>query len=117
MEIVAGLQPELSADVRFDCRVQMRVGANRAGNFADGDRFAGALEPFEGAAEFVIHQRQFEPERDRLSMDAVGPADHRHQLVFLRLGGDDGAQLLDVLDEDIGSLDHLDGEGGIAHVG
>src|ERR1035441_7224357 len=49
-------------------------------------------------------------------MDAVAAANHRSELVLLGPNGNDLAQHLDILDEHVGGLHHLHGEGGIDHV-
>ena len=65
------------------------------------DSLRGLREPFFGAAEFVEHQRELQPESDRLRVNAVAPADHRRHFETPRLVRDDLAQLLQVLREKI----------------
>ncbi len=77
---------------------------------------ARGFEPLQRAAKFVVHQRQLQAEGRRLGMDAVAAANHRRELVLPGPGGDGLAQQLDVLDEHVGGLHHLHGEGGIHHV-
>jgi len=85
-----GLQAELFADEVLNIGRQMRVGADGAGKFADGGDFAGAVEAFERAAKFVVHERKLEAERGRFAVDAMAAADAGRHLIFLRAPGDDG---------------------------
>ena len=78
------LQAELLADRSLDRRIEVRVRADRAAQLADAHARRRLLEPFQGAAEFVIHQRQLQSEGDRLGMDAVAAADHRRHLELPR---------------------------------
>ena len=57
----------------------MRVGADRAAEFADAHAFQRLREPLLGPAEFVVHERELQSERDRLGVDAVAAADHRRR--------------------------------------
>ena len=63
-----------------------------------------------------MHQRHFQTERGRLGVNAVAAADHRREFVLLRLGSDDLAQVRNVLDKDVGRLNHLHCKGGVANV-
>ena len=72
-----GAQTELLANVRFDFRRKMRAGADGAGKFSNGDDVAGALQAFQRAAKFVMHQRHFQTERRRLGVNAVAAPDAR----------------------------------------
>src|SRR4030095_3159333 len=54
-----GLQAEFLADKLFDIRIEVRAGADCAGNLADGGPRAGDFEAFLSPAKFVIHQREF----------------------------------------------------------
>ena len=55
----------------------MCVCAYRSADFADPDALTCLGKPLDGAPEFVVHQRQLQPERDRLGVHAVTAADHR----------------------------------------
>src|SRR3954468_24960061 len=74
-------QPEAFTNLRLDRRIEMRVGPNRAAQFADPDPFPGLGEPFLSPAEFVEHQREFEAKGDRLRVDAVAAPNHRRRFV------------------------------------
>src|SRR2546421_11395981 len=94
----------------------MSTGPDSAGEFADGSDFTGAFEAFLRATELIIHERELEAERGRLGVYPVAAADAGRHLMFLRAPGDRFPQRLHVRDEDIGALDHLDGEGGVHDV-
>ena len=74
-------------------------------------------EGVERTAEFVVHQRHLQSERDRFGMDAVRAPDHGNVFVFLRLLRDNGAQLRDIVDKNVHRLHQLHGQGGVDHVG
>ena len=111
-----GNEAELAADHLFHARVQVGVGADGSREGADADAFAGLLEPFDGAAKFVIHERHLEAEGDRLGVDAVGAPDHRGELVFVRFLGDGGAERFEVFQEHPARFVHLDGERGVEDI-
>ena len=94
----------------------MCAGADGAGKFPDGSNFAGALQAFEGAAKFVVHQRHFQTERRRLGVNAVAASDARRELMFLRFLRNDDAKFFYVVDEDVGGLRHLHRERSIDDV-
>src|SRR5437588_2442352 len=91
----------------------MGAGADSTGEFADGSSFARGLETLESTAEFVIHQGHFQSKSSWLGMDAVAAANHRDELKLASLGGDSFAKRAHIFDEDVGGLNHLDGEGGV----
>ncbi len=111
-----GLEAKLAADERLDLWREMGVGADRAGELADGDARLEGLESLERAAKLVEHQRHLEAERRRLGVDAVTAADHRRELVFARLGGNDFAEALHVGDENFHRLAHLHRKRGVDDV-
>jgi len=94
----------------------MRAGADGAGNFANADRFAHGFQTTQRACELVVHERELQPKRRRLRMNAMAAPNARRELVFLRPAGDDGQQLLHVGDEEIRALLHLHGVASVAHV-
>ena len=111
-----GHKAELFADKIFHGRRQVRIRADRAGEFADGDHFAGAFEAFERAGKFVVHQRHFQTERRRFTMDAVAATDAGREFMLLGAPGDDGQKFFDVGDQNIRALHHLHGETGVHDV-
>ena len=67
----------------FDRRIEMREGADGAGDLADAHRLAGAAHAFDVAPQLRVPQRQLEAERHRLGVDAVRAPDHRRLLVLV----------------------------------
>ena len=108
-----GSQPEFPANKHFDLRRKMGAGPNRAGKFANGHGFFGGFQPLQRAAKFVMHQGQIEPKGGRLGVNAVAAPNHRGELKFPRLGGNDLPERLDIRNQNVGRLRHLDGKGGI----
>ena len=100
----------------FDPRIEVRVRADGPAQFAHADARLHFLEARQGATEFVIHERQLEPECHRLCVDAVTAADHRRRLEFPRPPGDDRAQFPQVREQQVGGFGHLHGQRGIEHV-
>ena len=47
----------------------------------------------------------------------MATADHRSELVFLSLGGDRHEEFLEILEQDVGRLDHLDRKSCVEQVG
>src|SRR5258705_5943506 len=94
----------------------MRAGADRAGKLAHGNRFPRGLNPLESAAKLVIHQGEAPAESGRLGMNAMAAANHRRELMFPGLAGDNLPQSPDVFDEDVRRFQHLHGEGRVHDV-
>ena len=59
--------------------------ADGAAQLADATRSERLRETLFRAAEFVVHQRQLQPESDRLRVNAMAAADHRRHFVTPRL--------------------------------
>ena len=97
--------------MRFHPRVDLREGADRAGNGAGRDLLAGRDEPLLGAVEFGIGLRELQPEGDRLGMDAVRAADGRRQLVLEGASLQRGQQLVGIGDQDVGRARQLHATG------
>ena len=95
----------------------MRVRADCSGEFSDPDAFPRLLQPFQGAAKLVIHQRHFQAEGDRLGVDAVGAPDHRRELEFPRFFRDRNAEGAEILQQHAGGFVHLHRQGGVEHIG
>ncbi len=70
-------QTELLADPLLDPWIEMRVRAHGSAQFSHPNARLHLLESFQRPAKFVVHQRQLQPEGDRLRMDAVAAPDHR----------------------------------------
>ena len=101
----------------FDPGIDLREGADGAGNRAGRHLGARRLEPGLGAIELGIGVGELEPERGRLGMDAVRAADCRRQLVLAGAALERGVEFFHVGDEEIGGADELHVEAGIEHVG
>ena len=65
-------EAEALAGERLDARVDVRVGADRAGELADRDAARAPAQPLAVAVELVRPAEQLEPERRRLRVHAVG---------------------------------------------
>ncbi len=88
-----GLQAEARADSLFGVGADVPECSHCARNFADAQILGGGFEARDAARQFVIPERDFQPERDRLGMDAVGAAHLRRVLEFERAALEDRAQL------------------------
>ena len=104
-------------DMRFDARIDLRECADGAGDRAGRDFLAGGDKPLAGAGELRIGVSEFQPERDRFGMNAVGAADGRRHLVLEGALLQCGENLVDVGDQKIGGAGQLHVEAGIEHVG
>ena len=70
-------KPEFFRDMGFDARIDIRKGADGAGNRAGRDLFPRVHETLAGARKFGIGLRELQAEGHRLGMDAMRAADHR----------------------------------------
>ena len=77
-----GGEAEALADFLFDLRTKMRAGADRAGNFTDGDLLRGDLKAREVAAIFGVPIGDLQAEGDGLGVNAVRAADFRRVFEF-----------------------------------
>ena len=112
-----GVQAELAAGFLLDLRRYGGIGADRPGYLAHGDDFLGFGKPVQVAPHLFHPERQLQTEGDRLGMDAVGAA--YHERIFMLDGAlrQDGGELFDILDQDIGGFDQLQAGGGIHDIG
>ena len=110
-------EPHGLGDMRLYPRVDLREGADRAGNGAGRDLLAGGDQPRLGPVELGIGLRELQPERGRLGMDAVRAADGRRQLVFEGAALQRGQQLVGIGDQDVGGARKLNVQAGVEHVG
>src|SRR2546421_337064 len=69
------LEPETIADVLLNFWRQIRERADRSGKLSNADRRPGAPHAVGIASDFGVPQRQLEPERYRLGVDAVRAPD------------------------------------------
>jgi hypothetical protein len=109
-------QAELRRDMRFDARIDIGEGADRARNRAGGDVGTRRDEPRAVAREFGIGLGELQPEGHRLGMDAVTAADRRRHLVFARAAFEHDEQRIDVGDQDVARARQLHREAGVEHV-
>ena len=114
---VGRLEPEFFTDIRLHLGIEMGVGADGPAEHSVGDAVAGLLQALDGPAELIVHDSELQPEGDRLGMDAVAAADHRGELVLFGADGDRLAEFVQILEQDVGRLDHLDREGRIEQIG
>ena len=98
-------------------RIEMRMGAHRAAQLADSHPFQRLRESLFRPAEFIEHERELQPEGDRLGVNAVTPPNHRRHLVTARLVADHAAQIADVVEQDFACLAQLNRKRGIENVG
>ena len=111
------LEAEPLADVGFDLRRQMREGADGARQLADADDRARAAYALDVAADLGVPERQLQPERHRLRVDAVGPPDHRRVPMLERPVADGLGQRVEIAQNEIARLAHLDRLRGVDDVG
>ena len=103
-------QAEAFAHRLFDARIEVCVRADRAAEFADAHALTSLREPFLGAAELVVHQRQFQPERQRFRVDTVATPDHRRIFERHRPRGNGGSQASEVFEQEVAGRRHLHGQ-------
>ena len=112
-----GLQAHFRRDMFFDARIDIGESADRAGNGAGGDFFAGGDEAGAAAGEFGISLGHFEAEGHRLGVNAVRAPDDGREFVLEGALFDCGEQGVHVGDQNIGGAGHLHGQAGVEHVG
>ena len=109
-------QAKLHADVFLDAGRNGGVGANSAGDGADGDVVYSGIQASAGATQLVHPHGELEAEGGRLGMDAVGAAHHEGVPVSDGRLGDGFMQRVQSGAQERPSFDELDGKGGIQHV-
>ena len=112
-----GRQPQLVGDMRLDGRVDMRKGADRAGNRAGGDLLARRDQPRTAAGELGKEGRQLQAKGCRLGMDAVAAADRRRVAMFLGAGAKRRQKPVHAGKQQIAGACHLYGKRGVENVG
>ena len=111
------LQLQPTADIGLDRRRQVREGADGARNLADADDLARAAQARQVALQLGVPQRQLQAERHRLGVHAVRAANHGRVPVLVGPRTDGLGQRIDVPDDQIGRLDHLQRQRGVDDVG
>ena len=102
--------------MRLHARIDLREGADRAGDRAGGDLLARRDQPLARAGELGIGDRELDAEGGRLGVDAVRAADGRRLLVLEGAALQRGEELVDVGDQDVGGARELHVEAGVEHV-
>src|SRR5205814_3711458 len=69
-------QPKFLANFALDPRIQMRVCPYRAAEFPDANTLTPLRETLFRTTKFIEHQRQLQPDGDRLRVNAVAAPDH-----------------------------------------
>ena len=110
------LEPELRADRPLDRRIEVGVGADRAGDLAHRDAGARALHAGDVAADFLVPERQLPAERRGLGVHAVRAADHRRAAVFQGPGAHGRPQLVEALQHQVARVLHLERQRRVEHV-
>ncbi len=116
VDMGSGVRPSLLAHVLLDERVDVGVAAHGAGDRADGDDLAGALEAVERALPRERPAAELHAHRHRLGVDAVRAADAQGVALLERAALADLAEPADVGDEDVGRLHHLVAQRRVAQV-
>ena len=97
-------------------RIDLREGADRAGNGAGRDLGSRTDQAFLGATEFGVSVGELYAEGRGLGMDAVGAADGRRVLVLEGAALERRQKRVDVRDQEIGGAHELHVETGVEHV-
>ena len=95
----------------------MTVGADRSRQFPDADHRTRASDPLDVALQFGVPQRQLQAESHRLGVNAMGAADHRCFAMFERPIANRVGQPIEIFQDQVAGFAHLQGLGGVDHVG
>src|SRR5256886_13301648 len=99
-----GFQSEFLAYSSLNLGIDMCVRADGAAYFADTNPLARLRETLFRAAEFVVHQRKLQAERDWLGMHAVAAPDHRGHFVPPRLVRDHRSERFQIGQKNVARL-------------
>src|SRR5450432_757126 len=91
-------EAEFFVNMPLDSWVEMRMGPDGAAQFPDAHALPCLHQPLFGAAEFVEHEGELQPEGDRLGVNAVAAPNHRRHLVTPRLVANRAPQFADVIE-------------------
>src|SRR5438067_8702507 len=94
-------QSELFANRALNFWIDVRMRAHRSAYFADADALARLCQAFFRPAEFIIHQRELQPECNRLRVHAVTAANHRRHFEPARLLRDFRSQGIQIVEENL----------------
>ena len=117
VEIGSGDKPHGLGDMGLHARVDLREGADGAGNGAGRDLLAGGDQPLAGAGELGIGVGELQAEGHGFGVNAVGAADGRRHLVLEGALLQRRQHLVDIGNQQIGGAGQLHVETGVEHVG
>ena len=109
-------QSQPLADALFGLRADMPESSHRARNLSHPHALRGGGKAREIALDFVVPQRQLQPESDRLGMDAVRSSDLHRVFELERARLQDLRQLVDALENQLGRAAHHQGLRGVDDV-
>ena len=109
-------QPQFFADIFFHIGVNVRIGADGAGQFAHAHVFRGPFHPLNVPQGLAVPEQQLQAEGGRFRMNAVGTADGRHIFEFHGTAFQHFRQLLQIFQDYVRSLLHLHIQARILHV-
>src|SRR5438093_3241033 len=109
-------EAEPAADLLLEVGRDGCVGADGAGDLADGYLLLRLRQAMRVAAHLVVPGGELEAEGGGLGVDAVAPAHAYGVLVLLRADGERLHERVDVLLKQFGGLDQAEGEGGVLDV-
>lgn len=110
-------EAEFLAYVGFYEWIDIRIGANGAGEFADCHFFSSTFHSFDVAEGFGVPEQNFQAEGGRFSMDTVCSADGWCVLEFHSSSLQNFCEFFQIGNEDLGCLFDLDIESGILDIG
>ena len=110
------MRPEQIAGLLLHLGGQMGEGAHGAGKFADADDLPGLEQAFPVALHFCIPEGEFEAEGGGFGVDAVGAADADGVFELIGPCLDNGHDLVQVGEQDVGGLPQAQGHGGVQDV-
>ena len=111
------MRPSALAHGPLDGGIDVRVGADRAGQLADGDRFAGVTQARAVAVDLQAPERELGAECRRFGVDAVRASCHCRTAKLVRSFAQHGDERGRGVDEQVGGLREGDTEGGVDDVG
>lgn len=112
-----GLQAQPFGHKGFNPRVEMGIGANGTGNGAGCDFGPCGFKALAVAGKLSVVPGQLQAERGRLGMNTMAAPDGERVLVFKRAGLECGQNVIQILEQQVGSLHELHGQAGIQHIG
>ena len=110
------IKSEALADLVLELGIEVSAVADGTGELADAHLLCREFEAFDVTKGFGVPVGQLESKGDRLSVHAVGAADHRRVFEFPGAAPEHVTQLLQVLADDCRSLLDQQGLCGVDHV-